>query len=142
MGAWASTFWEPATEPDQFHTLDGRTVEVPMMNQTARFPYAAGNGWQALSLPYDGRALELLMLMPAAGQFRDFARELDAQRIDSMLRAQQQRRIILSFPKFSLRTALLEEPEPIVVRIDRSFVFVLRHRASGVPLFVGHLLVP
>ncbi len=203
-GAWATAFHEHGTERGDFHALDGSTVEVPMMHHTAHFAHAAGEGWQALSLPYDGNTLELLVLMPALGQFRDFTSGLDAQGIDSMLRAQQQKRVALSFPKFSLRTTLplvevlqragmrrvfthaaelegiadnlfvsaafheavvdidekgteaaaataavvsltsapMAQPEPLVVRIDRPFVFVIRDRASGVPLFIGQMLKP
>jgi serpin B len=203
-GGWASPFRESATEPGPFHAIDGSAHEMPMMRITARFAYVEVDGWQALSLPYDGGDLEMLVMMPADGQFRRLAATLDTAQVDSLLEAQRSTRVRLSFPGFSMRTTVplvaelerlgvhqvftdaaqlhgiadnlyvsaamheavvevdeqgteaaaataavisltsmpMEEPEPLVVRIDRPFVFVIRDRRSGAPLFIGQMLKP
>jgi serpin B len=201
-GGWESRFSEGATRPDVFHAIDGSTAEVPMMRVTDRFGYAKGDDWQAIRLPYDDGALEMLVLMPAAGRFRQIVETLDAQRLDSMLQDQQRTRIQLNFPRFSLRTTLplvpvlqsaglrriftdaaeldgignnlfvsaalheavidvdengteaaaataavisltsmpMREAEPLELRIDQPFIFVIRASASGAPLFIGQVL--
>ena len=39
-------------------------------------------------------------------------------------------------------TAFIEKPEPIEVRVDRSFFFAIQHRPSGACLFVGRVTDP
>ncbi|MFN2167973.1 MAG: serpin family protein, partial [Anaerolineae bacterium] len=70
--AWARPFPEHRTEDGPFYLLDGSQVPVSMMRQTESFAYAAGPGWQAVELPYDGRELAMLLLLPDAGQFATF----------------------------------------------------------------------
>jgi serpin B len=113
-GAWMHRFSERASQPGDFHTLDGSMHEVPMMRVTARFPYAESDGWQALSLPYAGGELEMLVLLPPAGRFLQAAHGLDAARVDGLLAAQAPTRIRLRFPRFSLRTAM-----PLVAELRR-----------------------
>src|SRR5699024_2820918 len=51
-GTWANTFETSATEEDDFSLVDGTGVRVPFMRQTEHFPYAAGEGFQIVELPY------------------------------------------------------------------------------------------
>jgi serpin B len=39
-------------------------------------------------------------------------------------------------------TAILQKPKPVVVRIDRPFVFAIQHRTSGACLFLGQVTDP
>jgi serpin B len=54
--SWLFQFDADATGPGAFHLLDGSTVELPMMHGTEKWQYAAGDGWQAVELPYVGQA--------------------------------------------------------------------------------------
>jgi serine protease inhibitor len=56
---WASEFQTFATAPAAFTKFDGSTEQVPTMNQTTTYPYAAGAGWQAVELPYDGNQVAM-----------------------------------------------------------------------------------
>ena len=49
---WANQFDPEATTDGEFTTLAGEQVTTPMMSQTESLPYAAGDGWQAVELPY------------------------------------------------------------------------------------------
>jgi serpin B len=113
-GAWMHRFSERATQPGDFHALDGSTYQVPMMRVTARFPYAESDGWQVFSLSYDGGDLEMLVLLPPSGRFVAEVGSLDAARVDRLLAAQAPTRIRLRFPRFSLRTSL-----PLVAALQR-----------------------
>jgi serine protease inhibitor len=42
----------------------------------------------------------------------------------------------------SLTSMPMEEPEPLVLDIDRPFLFAIRARASGAVLFVGQFVQP
>jgi len=98
--AWQHPFNEDMTEDRPFYLLDGGEVTVPMMRQTETFGYAEGNGYQAVELPYDGRELSMVILLPQAGKFEAFEGSLDAQRVDGIVRGLEHKRVALTMPKF------------------------------------------
>lgn len=61
---WLFPFDADATSPGPFTKLDGTTVDVPMMRLFELLPYAKGEGWQAVSLPYAGGDLSMLVVVP------------------------------------------------------------------------------
>jgi serine protease inhibitor len=63
---WATPFNANQTEPASFTPTTGERVTVPFMNGDA-FPYATANGWQAVSLPYQGGKLTMTALLPPTG---------------------------------------------------------------------------
>lgn len=59
---WASRFAAEDTRDGPFTRLDGSSVQVPLMHQATATPYAAGDGWVAVELPYtDGFAMRLVL---------------------------------------------------------------------------------
>jgi serpin B len=61
---WLFEFQEALTKPKPFHARGGAPVDVPMMEQQKRFGYAKRDGFTAVSLPYSGNELQLLILLP------------------------------------------------------------------------------
>ena len=98
--AWQHPFNEDMTEDGPFYLLDGGEVTVPMMRQTESFGYAEGDAYQAVELPYDGRELSMVILLPRAGQFEAFEDSLDAQRVDGIVRGLEHKRVALIMPRF------------------------------------------
>ncbi|MCZ7662925.1 MAG: serpin family protein [Thermoleophilia bacterium] len=82
---WHWPFSPEATSPGPFHLLDGTTRQVPMMHQNMPFPYAEGNDYQAVELPYVGGEFGMVILLPAPGRFEEFTRTLDASRLQEIL---------------------------------------------------------
>ncbi|MBN1963597.1 MAG: serpin family protein [Anaerolineae bacterium] len=74
---WAHQFEAFATADEPFTLLDGSQVDVPMMHQTASFAYAAGDGYQAIGLPYVGGQGEMLIILPDVGRFDEIEAQLD-----------------------------------------------------------------
>jgi serpin B len=99
-GAWASPFEEDATVDDPFTLLDGSQVSVPMMNQTTEFDYLDGDGFQAVSLPYEGGQMALLVMLPDEGEFDGFAAGLDAGQMEAIQDGLQHKEVVLSLPRF------------------------------------------
>ncbi len=69
--------WEQEFDPNEtaerpFTLLDGSEVDVPMMGMESGrdYSYAAGQDWQAISLPYRGSLTEMLVILPQAGSLR------------------------------------------------------------------------
>ena len=110
--AWQYPFEENATTDGLFHLLQGGEVTVPMMKQEEFLSYAESEGYQAVELPYDGRELSMIILLPQAGNFEAFEKSLDAQQVDAIIKNLKPSQITLTMPRFefassfSLREAL------------------------------------
>ena len=102
--AWAEPFKEDLTTDGPFHLLDGSQVTVPMMRQTTSFGYAEGEGYQAVELPYDGRELAMVILLPAAGKFEAFENSLDAGKVEAIIKNLNYREVALTLPKFEVES--------------------------------------
>lgn len=63
-GDWDQQFDEEDTKTEDFTRSDGSAVEVPLMYQHTKFLYYAGEGFQALELPYINKALSMLVFLP------------------------------------------------------------------------------
>ena len=102
--AWANAFEKNLTQPAPFHLMDGSTVDVPMMRQTERLGYATGDGYQAVSLPYDGGELEMVVLLPDEGKFAEFEKSLDADRAGSIIEGIVPSQVALRLPRFKFES--------------------------------------
>ena len=69
--SWEFPFETEDTVDGAFVSLDESTLTVPMMTQTEGFSYAEGEGYRALNLPYDGREVSMLVVLPDAGRFAE-----------------------------------------------------------------------
>ncbi len=103
---WEYEFDANETSDDPFYLLNGETVSVPMMEigYQENLSYAAGDGWQAVALPYKGGLTEMLVIVPDAGNFEAFESTLSAGRYAEILAVMQTQEIILSMPKFTFET--------------------------------------
>ena len=63
---WVTPFAPTRTEPAPFTTASVKSVTAKFMNGDD-FPYATADGWQAVSLPYQGGKLTMTALLPPAG---------------------------------------------------------------------------
>ena len=102
--AWLHPFNEEVTDDGTFLLLDGGEVTVPLMRQTESFGYADGEGYQAVELPYDGRELSMVILLPETGQFDAFEDSLDADFVDTITTALAYRQVALTMPKFEFES--------------------------------------
>jgi serpin B len=62
--SWDTPFEPEATQDADFHLLDGTTAPVPMMRQGLGAMAGAGEGWQAVELPYKGGRATMLLVVP------------------------------------------------------------------------------
>jgi len=113
---WEMPFQESNTRDADFHLLDGSTTSVAMMEFTERsmtFERAEGDGWAAVSLPYDldGRqgnpwfeyGLSMVVIVPDEGGFREFEDTFDREKLDSIIGDFNQGPVHLFMPKFTYR---------------------------------------
>jgi serpin B len=100
---WSSVFEKDATYDAPFFLLDGSEATVPTMHQESFFPYAAGDGWQAVELPYVGEELAMVFLVPDAGRFAEVEGLVGAGLFDEAVTALENANVRLALPKFEFR---------------------------------------
>ena len=125
--AWQYPFEEDMTSPGVFHLVDGSEVSVPMMEQQESFTYAKGDNYQVVELPYDGRELSMVILLPNSGQFEEFEKSITYQQVKDILEDLEGREVRLKMPKFefdssfSLKKTLTEMGMPVAFSGDADF---------------------
>lgn len=108
---WLSPFKAELTRPMAFTANDGSTNDVDMMVQQLFAPYAEGDGWQAIALPYQGGRVRMVAIRPADGTFDDFEAGLTAAQFDEITAALNDTDVIVFLPKFEYETTLDELPD-------------------------------
>jgi serpin B len=63
-GSWTHRFPKAKTEPALFTGEDGTTDQVPLMELDDTLPYAETEIYQAVDLPYGGKAFSMTLLLP------------------------------------------------------------------------------
>jgi serpin B len=104
---WDIPFDASRTTQAPFTLHDGGTTRATMMRVAAPsgLLYAKGDGWRAAGLPYLGRQLEMVVLVPEAGRFDEVESKLDGpelQRVVGILRASS---LDLQMPRFAFTTS-------------------------------------
>jgi serine protease inhibitor len=97
---WRTPFTPELTKPGPFTKLDGSSVQVPMMASTGPLPYAAGDGWRAVELPYVGDSLAMTIIVP--DDLASFEGRLDGATLALVTGALSSREVDLRLPKFGL----------------------------------------
>ncbi|XP_007440468.2 plasminogen activator inhibitor 1 isoform X2 [Python bivittatus] len=110
-GLWQLPFPEAATRHRIFHKLDGSTLSVPMMEQTAQFNYGEFStpdqvGYDVIELPYQGEVLSMLIATPFQlnAPLSALAAAVDAQLIAEWKSNMSAVTRLLVLPKFSLES--------------------------------------
>jgi serpin B len=100
---WSAPFDANSTGDGSFTLLDGSQVTARMMFQEAGLSYAAGNGWQAVELPYVGDELAMLFVVPDSGLFSKVEGLMSDGLIDQVLAGLAPTTVRLTLPKFEFR---------------------------------------
>jgi len=102
-GNWARQFDPRRTRDLPFTLPDARQKQHPLMAQSGKFDYYAGQGFQAISLPYGaGRASMYIFLPEQRSNLRAFQRELGHKSWDAWMRHFRQSEGTIVLPRFKL----------------------------------------
>jgi serpin B len=63
-GDWVSQFKKDQTKEEPFFLADGKQVKTPLMHQKGTFNYADMGAYHVVELPYVGKDLSMLVLLP------------------------------------------------------------------------------
>ncbi|HEY9075315.1 MAG TPA: serpin family protein [Anaerolineaceae bacterium] len=99
--AWYKPFTKESTREGAFTPLSGSVVNVPMMRKSDTLSYAEGTGYQVVELPYEGRKLSMVVILPAPGQYGQFESSLTGAKVSDIVNSLDRAQVNLVMPKFS-----------------------------------------
>ncbi|MDE2292178.1 MAG: serpin family protein, partial [Elusimicrobia bacterium] len=111
-GDWADKFDESRTREGDFAAEGGKTVKVPFMSRKGDLRFAKKDGLAALELPYKGRKLSMLVLLPDAPDgLAAMEQSLDAAELAGVDAALRPEEVLVALPRFQMETSLeLSDP--------------------------------
>ncbi len=102
-GSWQTPFAAEATKDQPFHLADGRSVPAPLMHaQLEGLPYAEIEGGQACEIPYRGRDLAMLVLLPKPGGLAGLEARVAKDGVDAVAQGLRGRKVRLYLPRFKV----------------------------------------
>ena len=105
-GDWLRPFAKDATQDQDFTLSARRKVKVSLMHQKALFGYCQQDSFQALELPYAGRELSMVILLPKkADGLPDLEKSLTLGRLPSLLPKLRSREVVTYIPRFKLESS-------------------------------------
>jgi serpin B len=111
-GRWEKVFEEADTRDEDWYGPHG-TAKVPMMHRRGGYLYYDGGSFQALDLPYQGRQLSMLVVLPRT---KDGLASLERQWAGGTAYRQvtdgldHEGTVIVSLPRFKLQTEFRLKP--------------------------------
>ena len=102
-GSWTFRFDPSDTRSEPFHLDDGSTRTVPLMSVQTRLPYQETGQFQAVDLPYGGRAFSMTVLLPRHGVSVDsLAATVDAAEWEDIADSFHNADLRLFLPRFRM----------------------------------------
>jgi serpin B len=102
-GSWATQFDPKLTFPQPFHLGTGKDVKAPLMHQEGNFGYLDGGDFQAVELPYTGKDLTMVVLLPKkVDGLAAFEKTLTQARLTKWLGKLRSEKIGVFLPKFKM----------------------------------------
>jgi len=108
-GDWASPFKKEQTKEEPFHLSADKKASALLMHQTGEYNYFDGGSFQALELPYSGKNLTMVVLLPKkVDGIADFEKDFTADKLADWVGKLHKQKVIVSLPKFKTtqRTSL------------------------------------
>ena len=102
-GPWTFRFNPSDTRTEPFHLDDGSTRTVPLMHLRRELPYQENDRFQAVDLPYGGRAFSMTVLLPRQDvSVDDLATSLDASQWQDITGSFRETDLELLLPRFRM----------------------------------------
>jgi serpin B len=105
-GDWVSQFKKDATRDESFFVTADKQVKAPLMHQKGHFNYLEGAAFQALELPYLGKELSMVVLLPKKKDgLAALEKGLSVAGLGSTLRGLRPTEVVVTLPKFKVTAA-------------------------------------
>lgn len=105
-GKWMDEFDKKNTKDEAFNFADGTKADVPMMNRTARYGYYSEEGFQLLEMPYAGKNLSMVILLPdKTDGITELEKNLTSVKLAQWLGKIRSPEVIVSVPRFKTESS-------------------------------------
>ena len=121
-GDWVQPFDKRNTREEDFTVSAQGKVKVPLMHQRARMGYTEEETFQALEMPYAGRDLSMVVLLPKkVGGLPELEKAITVDKLASLMSKLHVREVITYLPKFKLETSFGLNPTLGAMGMKRAF---------------------
>jgi serpin B len=101
--SWDSRFSADSTKVRPFKVSADKMVQVPMMYQRSEFGFARGEGFQILSMPFDGGGLSMVIVLPdKADGLADLEKKLSVRNLKAWVGKLTDQKVGVFIPRFKL----------------------------------------
>jgi serpin B len=119
-GTWDNPFNDQLTSKDDFFLPDGSKKKLDFMNQTSYLKYNENDIFQIIELPYSGKNISMIIILPKATEFIDsLEKSLTPVNYEFWTSELYTKLVNLSLPKF---------------RIEKSYVMARDNNDKGLEL--------
>ena len=88
-------------QQEPFHLTAEKTVDVPIMHRAGAYPFLDKEGFSVLSIPYNGRALSMILLVPKnVDGLAGLEKAITPSNLNAWTGAMKASRLNLGLPKF------------------------------------------
>ncbi len=102
-GNWESKFDPVLTKDAPFFLSSGKSVQTPLMYQTKEFKYGEFESLQILEMPYVGKELSILVLLPKEiGGLKALEGSLSLEKLMQWRTNLYERKVLVIIPKFKM----------------------------------------
>jgi serpin B len=125
-----------------FTLSSSEVVTVPTMSQRLSLAYAKGPNYEAVELPYKGKRIRMVIILPTAGQLQAVEGALSSEQVKSTIQAMRPTDVKIYLPKFSYQTNLMLKKFLVAMGMSDAFD-AKRADFSGMSerdLFIAHVV--
>lgn len=121
-GSWSQTFDAKLTQEKPFSFADGKTKQVPLMQQKGEYVYYQNEEFQAVSLPYGNRRLSMYIFLPRENSSLDaFLGNLNADNWQQWVQKFRREEGRVEIPRFKLEYEAELTPALKALGINKAF---------------------
>ena len=103
---WQTAFDPQETRDNGFTLLDGSQVTTKFMHaDLANLRASQGTNFKAVSLPYLGGSLSMVVVVPEVGQFSQVESSLDATALAALVAGMTAKTVSVGLPRFRIETS-------------------------------------
>jgi len=121
-GDWVQPFDRRNTREEDFTISAQKKVKLPLMFRKATLGYAEEQTFQALELPYAGRELSMVVLLPKkADGLPELEKAVTAPKLAALLSTLRAREVAAYLPRFKMETSFALKPTLEALGMKRAF---------------------
>ena len=100
---WAEPFKKDNTYYEPFYVTADQKTPVPLMRITRTYGYFEQDQFQALEMPYKGKSMSMVILLPkAVDGLPALEKTVTAEKLTQWLKGLQEQMVIVKFPRFKM----------------------------------------